>query len=86
MRRFGSSSRSGRFSGSIIFFLGKEPVQNLLYSRFANLMFEPFWNRNNIASVQITMAEKIDVQGRGKFYEEAGAIRDVLQNHLLPRG
>jgi glucose-6-phosphate 1-dehydrogenase len=64
-------------------FLGKEPVQNLLYSRFANLMFEPFWNRNNIASVQITMGEKFDVQGRGKFYEEAGAIRDVLQNHLL---
>ena len=64
-------------------FLGKEPVQNLLYSRFANLMFEPFWNRNHIARVQLTMAEKFDVQGRGKFYEEAGAIRDVLQNHLL---
>jgi len=64
-------------------FLGKEPVQNLLYCRFANIMFEPFWNRNFISHMQITMAESFDVQGRGKFYEEAGAIRDVLQNHLL---
>jgi glucose-6-phosphate 1-dehydrogenase len=64
-------------------FLGKEPVQNIYYTRFANSIFEPIWNRNYIASVQITMAENFGVQGRGKFYEEAGAIRDVLQNHLL---
>ncbi len=64
-------------------YLGKEPVQSLLYSRFANSMFEPLWNRDRIESVQITMAEKFGVQGRGKFYEEAGAIRDVLQNHIL---
>jgi glucose-6-phosphate 1-dehydrogenase len=64
-------------------FLGKEPVQNIYYSRFANSIFEPIWTRNYVASVQITMAEDFGVQGRGKFYEEAGAIRDVLQNHLL---
>jgi glucose-6-phosphate 1-dehydrogenase len=64
-------------------FLGKEPVQNIYYTRFANSIFEPIWNRNYIASVQITMAENFGVQGRGKFYEEAGAVRDVLQNHLL---
>jgi len=64
-------------------FLGKEPVQNLLYFRFANSFLEPIWNRNYIESVQITMAEKIGVEGRGKFYEEVGAIRDVVQNHLL---
>ncbi len=64
-------------------YLGKDPVQNILYTRFANLLFEPMWNRNNIASVQITMAEKFGVQGRGKLYEEVGAIRDVVQNHML---
>jgi glucose-6-phosphate 1-dehydrogenase len=64
-------------------FLGKEPVQNIYYSRFANSIFEPIWNRSYIAGVQITMAENFGVQGRGKFYEEAGAVRDVLQNHLL---
>jgi glucose-6-phosphate 1-dehydrogenase len=64
-------------------YLGKEPVQNLLYFRFANSFLEPIWNRNYVASVQITMAETIGVAGRGKFYDEAGAIRDVVQNHLL---
>jgi glucose-6-phosphate 1-dehydrogenase len=64
-------------------YLGKEPVQNLLYYRFANSFLEPIWNRNYVERVQITMAEAFGVQGRGKFYEEAGALRDVLQNHLL---
>ena len=64
-------------------FLGKEPVQNILYTRFANLFLEPVWNRTHVQSVQITLAENFGVQGRGRFYEEAGAIRDVIQNHLL---
>jgi glucose-6-phosphate 1-dehydrogenase len=64
-------------------YLGKEPVQNLFLFRFANTYLEPIWNRNYIDNVQITMAESFGVQGRGLFYEEAGAIRDVLQNHLL---
>ncbi|MEO6919846.1 MAG: glucose-6-phosphate dehydrogenase [Collimonas sp.] len=64
-------------------YLAKEPVQNLLYFRFANSFLEPIWNRSHIASVQITMAESFGVQGRGSFYESVGAIRDVVQNHLL---
>src|SRR6266850_1104270 len=64
-------------------YLGKEAVQNLLYFRFANTFLEPIWNRNYVKDVQITMAEKFGVQGRGAFYEEVGAIRDVVQNHLL---
>jgi glucose-6-phosphate 1-dehydrogenase len=64
-------------------YLGKEAVQNLLYFRFANTFLEPIWNRNYVKDVQITMAEDFGVQGRGAFYEEVGAIRDVVQNHLL---
>lgn len=64
-------------------YLGKETVQNLLYFRFANSFLEPIWNHEHIQSVQVTMAESFGVEGRGKFYEEVGAIRDVVQNHLL---
>jgi glucose-6-phosphate 1-dehydrogenase len=64
-------------------FLGKEAVQNILYTRFANPMFEPIWNRDYVRSIQITMAENFGVEDRGKFYDQTGALRDVIQNHLL---
>ena len=75
------------FSESQVFridhYLGKETVQNLLVFRFANGIFEPVWNRNFIDHVQITVAETLGVEGRGPFYEKAGALRDVVQNHMM---
>ncbi len=64
-------------------YLGKETVQNLLVFRFANGIFEPLWNRNHVNNVQITVAESLGVEGRGAYYEEAGALRDMIQNHIL---
>jgi glucose-6-phosphate 1-dehydrogenase len=64
-------------------FLGKEPVQNVLYMRFANPVFEPIWNRDHVRSIQITMAEEFGVEDRGKFYDEVGTLLDVVQNHML---
>jgi glucose-6-phosphate 1-dehydrogenase len=64
-------------------YLGKEPVQNIIYTRFANPIFEPIWNRDHVRSIQLTMAENFGVSDRGSFYDATGALRDVVQNHML---
>src|SRR5581483_11155820 len=64
-------------------YLGKETVQNLLVFRFGNAIFEPLWNRKYIDHVQVTASEEIGIEGRGRFYDETGVVRDIVQNHLL---
>src|SRR4029453_5384517 len=77
----------GTFDEKAIFridhYLGKQRVHSMVFFRFANSFLEPFWKRKHIESVQITMAENFGVQGRGTFYDQTGAIRDVIQNHLF---
>ena len=64
-------------------FLGKEPVQDIVYLRFANELFEPVWNRHHVEAVQLNLAESFGIEGRGSFYDDVGALRDVVQNHIL---
>jgi glucose-6-phosphate 1-dehydrogenase len=64
-------------------YIGKEVVQNLLVLRFANVIFDPLWNRSNVKSVQIIFKEQLGVEGRGGYFDNYGIIRDVMQNHLL---